>query len=303
MNETTDLGTVESPATFDRIADTYDDVALSAVGRVFRDRVRAHVRPLVGPGVRVLDVGCGTGLDAVWMAQQGCRVVAVDASGAMVERARAAIAAAEQKNNVHVSTADIAEVDFRRMLALLPSNEQSAAAESETEADRFDVVVANFGVINCVPDLAALGDRLWAVLDQNASLVLVSMSSTSLTESIEAVLTRNRSLWSRRRSIDLRAESDVDGYRGLDVRYHSAADVEQALASHFRLEVAEAIGVVLPTFEQRRLVEARPRLLSALRWADATLGPLAAKTSIGDHHIVRLAPIGSETNWSERHDG
>src|ERR1700676_2864379 len=37
---------------------------------------------------RALDLGCGTGANAVWLAQQGFAVVGVDVSPAAVERAR-----------------------------------------------------------------------------------------------------------------------------------------------------------------------------------------------------------------------
>lgn len=39
------------------------------------------------PG-RVLDIGCGEGADAVWLAEQGWQVTAIDAAGVAVERAR-----------------------------------------------------------------------------------------------------------------------------------------------------------------------------------------------------------------------
>jgi SAM-dependent methyltransferase len=40
------------------------------------------------PGKRVLDVGCGTGTNSLWLAQQGCDVLGVDISAAAVEKAR-----------------------------------------------------------------------------------------------------------------------------------------------------------------------------------------------------------------------
>jgi len=45
----------------------------------------AGVVPEAGP---VLDVGCGSGLEAVWLARQGFRVIGVDSSSGALERAR-----------------------------------------------------------------------------------------------------------------------------------------------------------------------------------------------------------------------
>lgn len=45
--------------------------------------------PLTGDGpIRVLEIGCGTGTNAVWLASRGHRVVAVDIAPAAVARAR-----------------------------------------------------------------------------------------------------------------------------------------------------------------------------------------------------------------------
>src|SRR5947209_8772278 len=41
---------------------------------------------LFPPGSRLLDLGCGTGIDAVYLARQGRRILATDISNAMVER-------------------------------------------------------------------------------------------------------------------------------------------------------------------------------------------------------------------------
>ena len=43
----------------------------------------------VKPGDRVLDIGCGNGNYARWLAELGARVTAIDASEEMIERARA----------------------------------------------------------------------------------------------------------------------------------------------------------------------------------------------------------------------
>jgi SAM-dependent methyltransferase len=49
--------------------------------------------PLPHPGARALDLGCGEGADALWLAEQGWAVTGVDWAGVALERARERAAA------------------------------------------------------------------------------------------------------------------------------------------------------------------------------------------------------------------
>jgi malonyl-CoA O-methyltransferase len=63
------------------------------------------VRRLVGDvrGLRALDLGCGTGRHARWLARAGARVVAIDFSAGMLAQARAKI----DPSRVHFGVADL----------------------------------------------------------------------------------------------------------------------------------------------------------------------------------------------------
>jgi 2-polyprenyl-3-methyl-5-hydroxy-6-metoxy-1,4-benzoquinol methylase len=61
-------------------------------GKVREQIVRRHIEQVVlestlGP-LRAIDVGCGDGRDAIWLAALGHEVIAVDPSGVMVGHAR-----------------------------------------------------------------------------------------------------------------------------------------------------------------------------------------------------------------------
>lgn len=58
-------------------------------------------------GHPVLEIGCGTGTNAVWMAQQKCSVVATDVSPTAIELAKEKAAAAEA--DIKFAVADIIE--------------------------------------------------------------------------------------------------------------------------------------------------------------------------------------------------
>jgi malonyl-CoA O-methyltransferase len=72
-------------AGYDRWAATYDSVANPT-----RAAAAAHLRaqPFALHGARVLELGCGTGLDTQWLAERAAEVVALDFAPAMLEIAR-----------------------------------------------------------------------------------------------------------------------------------------------------------------------------------------------------------------------
>ncbi len=76
---------------FASLADRYDDWGKTALGRLTENLERRHLLDLldVPPrGLRVLDVGCGTGSWAGELGRLGARVWGVDRSPAMIEAAR-----------------------------------------------------------------------------------------------------------------------------------------------------------------------------------------------------------------------
>jgi len=71
--------------TFDTAAEQYDRARTGYPPELF-DRLAAD--GLIGPGVRVLEIGCGTGQATVPLASRGCSIVAVELGAAMAAVAR-----------------------------------------------------------------------------------------------------------------------------------------------------------------------------------------------------------------------
>src|ERR1700683_3015332 len=74
---------------FDARAEAYDgQFTRTRIGTAMRAAVWARCAARFRPGFRILEMNCGTGEDARWLASQGMKVLATDISPRMIEVAR-----------------------------------------------------------------------------------------------------------------------------------------------------------------------------------------------------------------------
>ena len=117
---------------FDRAAQHYkSDFDENPLALHQRTLMYSRLRKVVTKGVRVLELGCGTGVDALWMASQGAKVLATDASPEM-------IAVLKKKAQTSVQVQAI-ETRILKMPEPFPLPDASV-----------DLVFSNFGALNCL---------------------------------------------------------------------------------------------------------------------------------------------------------
>jgi len=88
-------------APFDAVAARYDETFTSSrIGTAQRASVWNELANTFHSGDRVLEIGCGTGIDACFMAQRGVQVTACDSSSQMIEVVTRRVREAGQQNVV-----------------------------------------------------------------------------------------------------------------------------------------------------------------------------------------------------------
>jgi SAM-dependent methyltransferase len=235
-----------------------------------RNAVRRHLVGIFPAGGRLLELGAGTGEDALHLLRRGYDVMLTDGSPRMVEQ----------------SSAKLREAGFGDR----PPPEQVVLEDLDACAGRaraaglapFDGVYSNFAALNCVEDLGALAAPLARLLAPGARALLVVFGPCSIGEVVVELL-RGRPGAAVRRLRSGSAPARLGGER-FHVWYPSPAEVARSLAPHLRLRRVTGIGVVVPPSAAEPWISRFPRLVSAMEAADRVLaGPLAL---LGDHVLL-----------------
>ena len=234
-----------------------------------RRAVRSALRAAFPPAARVLEIGGGTGDDALWLAHRGRFVLATDASPAMV-----AICAAKLGTSAGSEARVVAAEEMERF-----AQERLAAGEPP-----FDGAFSNFAGLNCVADLAPVARGLANLVSEGAPVLLVLFGTFCPGEMlVEAVRRRPANMFRRRKRGDVPARI---GERNFTVRYHRHAEIRRAMAPWFALKNRRGIGLFVPPSAAEPWISRHPRLLRVLEVLDRALArPFAP---FADHIIYRF---------------
>src|SRR5579862_5436924 len=139
---------------FDSVAADYDGPrGNNASIQAMRREMWRWLDAIFTPGSRLLDLGCGTGLDAVRMARLGYTVTASDWSAQMVRRTADRSRAAQLTDRV------------------LAVNVGAHELQRIAETGAYDGAYSNLGALNCVPDLGEVASQCARLLKPGAALV------------------------------------------------------------------------------------------------------------------------------------
>ncbi|MEO8082974.1 MAG: methyltransferase domain-containing protein, partial [Ardenticatenales bacterium] len=300
---------VSSPVAtaFDALAARYDEhFTEHPAGRIVREAVWRVTDARFGAGDRVLDLGCGTGADAVHLAERGCDVVALDASPAMVQRTRAAAAAAGPAvdRRVRAAVADIA--DGAGWAAADAAEEVVDGVDGgmrDCGGRAFDGALSDFGVLNCIEDLGPLGDALAARMAPGGRFVAVVMARFCAWETAAGVLGGDRRRATRRWSG--RAMADL-GTGPWPVWYRTPGAIVRGLGPSWSLVRSVPIGAVVPPTWAVRAGGRfdRPWLWRAWSVLEAVARRVPTASGWADHvllDLVRVPPPGAHSPSADVH--
>jgi SAM-dependent methyltransferase len=250
------------------MAGTYDATFTDTrVARALREIVWSRLEQTFRAPQRVLELGCGTGEDALRLARSGVHVVATDPSSGMIQVAH--------RKAVNGDCAQ--RIEFR---CLAMENIRSLP-----EGEMFDGVLSNFGAVNCVPDLKALVADLAERLTPGAPLLWVVMGRYAPWEWLWYLLKgHRRKAWRRLNRGGVQ-------WRGLTISYPTPAELTALLRPHFTITRLAPLGVALPPSYAAAWLDRSPRVLAVLARLEQLAQRSSALASLSDHFIVEAVRL------------
>ncbi len=253
-------------ADFDHIAGQYDrDFSDTLIGKAQRKlvwKVLDRYYPSFS-GLKVLEVNCGTGVDAALIAQKGGEIFATDISKEMVEITRAKL---ESYPNAKTEQLDLKEVN--------------------TLKEPYDLLFSNFGGLNCLEpsELASFIQKASSIITQNGKMVLVIMPKNTIWETLYFSYKLSPLQASRR----MKKGGALANVEGANVRtyYYNPSFFRQF--EEWKVESVSPIGLFIPpSYLEKRFIH-KPQKIESYYHKDATRFNKKSLAKFADHYCIVL---------------
>jgi ubiquinone/menaquinone biosynthesis C-methylase UbiE len=273
---------------FDRAAPNYDVLyQANPVMAWMRSESLTALMTAFAPGSRLLEIGCGTGDEAIALSRAGYRIVATDIAPGMIEAAR-----------TKAQTLGLGKVNWRVLAA-----GRLTDLLGEYGSASFDGAYASFGALNCEPELAPVFDALACLLRPGAALVCSVMNRWCAWEIGWELLHLHprRALRRLGKGWLMAGLASPDGSLPVPVLYYTPRGLERAFAPQFRLQAAFGLPVLLPPPYLAHLLDQHSALFSRLQRIERFLRGRFPFHALGDHFLLVAVRTGQAPASRQEH--
>jgi len=254
-------------ANFDHHAINYDAYfSNSLIGKAQRERVHYFLNKQLEKkkkNLRVLEINCGTGIDADWLAKKGHFVIASDISSKMIEIA---------KNKYDHSNLIFKQLDLQTI-------------HSEIFKEKFDLLFSNFGGLNCLSkqDLKEFLNNSKSILKPQGMLALVIMPKYCIWEQLYFFLKGDFKNM-KRRNTNKALVTNVDGIQ-IPTWYYNYQELVNLLSEQYKIVSLNPIGIAIPPSYLNPFFKNKKILFEIIKWKEKLLKH-RMWANLSDHYLI-----------------
>ncbi|MEO6304025.1 MAG: class I SAM-dependent methyltransferase [Bacteroidia bacterium] len=234
---------------------------------IYRNIVREHVLEYTKVGQSMLELNCGTGLDAVFFAENKLHVHATDNSEGMLEQLKQKVQNFKLEDHISFQKCSFNEI---------------SAVNSEK---KFDHVFSNFGGLNCADDLSLVIKQLDDKIKKDGIAHFVMIAPICFWEWMAVF--KGRFNYAFRRLRKKGARSHVEGHYFITY-YYSASYIKKAFGQNYEVVKSRSLGCFMPPTFKETFPAKWPKLFSVLKNIELTVNTLWPFNRVGDLYIISL---------------
>jgi ubiquinone/menaquinone biosynthesis C-methylase UbiE len=260
-------------AVFDNSAEGYDaEFTHTPIGQLQRNYVWSYLEKILPtlPSKNILEVNCGTGEDAIFLARHGCKVMATDVSKKMIAVATGKITAAGLKESITCLELDL-----------------TALTTIETK-ERYGAILSNFGGLNCVDpfQLKNFIDKASEFLLPGGRLVLVLMSKFCSWETLYYISKlKAKKAFRRLTNKPVRAAVEKSEF---NIWYYNPSHIKKLASHQFACIHIQPIGITVPPSYMNHTFSNHQKTLKKLDAIENKLNKFKVLSNFSDHYLIDL---------------
>jgi ubiquinone/menaquinone biosynthesis C-methylase UbiE len=259
---------------FDAVAGDYDlSFSNSPIGKLQRKRVHSFLEKTI-PGfpVSILEINCGTGEDAIWLAGKFHQVTATDQSAEMI----------------HILSQKIKAHHFEDLVTAKISAFENLSQDLAPQS--FDIIFSDFGGLNCISkeELQKLKTDLSSLLKPGGKLIAVFMGKKCLWERFYFIVKGNfREAY--RRNTNNAVEVKLDGATQ-QTWYYSPVEIRRLFSSDFHVRKQRPSGLFIPPSYLNKFFSNKRYLLNLLGGLEVIFS-ISFLSDYADHFYIEMQKI------------
>jgi len=266
---------------FDSASDEYDfTIRQNFINVWIRNRSIEELLALVRPGDVLLEIGCGTGVEAIQISKCVRGIVATDISGKMLSLLDQKVIS--RKLEEKIKTIQLGASEIGRARELLPNGKVRVAYSFN-------------GALNCEPRIGEFPSELWRIMEPKGLFVCSIRNTICLSEAIThaAVFQLNRLAPRKKQPVMVSVGGiDIPSY------YYSPGRFADIFRTHFRLRKMIGLpGLLPPAYLSNTYVKIRKGLFFVEN-AERALASHYPVNRVGDQTLLvfERRELGVEPN-------
>lgn len=259
---------IHTKDSFNKISDSFDEEDReNAILQWMRNTVYGIYLSYFKKGDKLLELNAGTGIDAVYLASEGIKVLATDISDEMLGRLKVKIGKKNLEELISVKNLSFNEI------GIIPDKD-------------FDGAISNFGGLNCINNFDSLSESLGERIKPGGKFIAVVMNSFCPWEIFYYLLKLDPTNAFRR----FNKEGIEAGLSEFKIKsfYFSPGEFADRFVRYFETEKIYSHGLFTPPPYMFGIYNRAKPMVKAFMKLDALTKGAFPLNRIGDHFIIVL---------------